>query len=120
MDAPQTDRGVPTMGRNELPDGPPTPSRPQSPHFDASEALPDYANSCRIFGSPEELVMDSGYNLEPTGKTTQTVAVTQRVIIGWHTAKRLLAVLQQVVGRHEAAFGALETDVPKRLGVGRR
>jgi hypothetical protein len=46
---------------------------------------------------------------------TQPIVATQRIVMGWHTAKRLLHVLQLTVERHEAAFGALETDVQKRV-----
>ena len=79
---------------------------------DESKATAFYANFCRLSGTPEELLIDFGLNLQ---QTTQSVVVTQRVATGWHTAKRLLQVLQLTIERHEAAFGVLETDVQKRV-----
>jgi hypothetical protein len=42
--------------------------------------------------------------------------LTQRVVMNYYTAKHLLHALQLTVQRHEAVFGALETDVQKRVG----
>ena len=116
MDEPEVDHVVPTMDQKGLASGPPADRRSQAALIDDSNSMPDYANFCRISGTPEELVIDFGFNPQPTGATMRTIAVTQRVITGWHTAKRLLFVLQQVVGRHEATFGDLETDIQKRIG----
>jgi hypothetical protein len=69
-----------------------------------------------LSGTPEELLIDFGLNSQPTSLTTQPIEVSQRIVTGWHTAKRLLQVLQLTVERHEAAFGVLETDVRKRIG----
>lgn len=74
-----------------------------------------YSNFCRLSASPEELLIDFGLNPQPVGVPLQPVAVTQRIVTGWHTAKRLVQVLQMTVERHEAAFGVLETDVQKRV-----
>lgn len=116
MDELEVDHVVPAMDRKGLPSGPPADRRSQAGQIDDSDSMPDYANFCRISGTPEELVIDFGFNPQPTGTTMRTIAVTRRVIAGWHTAKRLLFVLQQVVGRHEATFGDLETDIQKRIG----
>ena len=88
--------------------------RAESGHVevDESKATTLYANFCRLSGTPEELLIDFGLNPQ---QITQSVVVTQRVAIGWHTAKRLLQVLQLTIERHEAAFGVLETDVQKRV-----
>ncbi len=45
------------------------------------------------------------------------IHVTQRVVMNFYTAKRLLAALQMSVQRHEAVFGVLETDIQKRLRI---
>ncbi len=79
---------------------------------DESKTTTHYANFCRLSGTPEELLIDFGLNPQ---ETAQSVVVTQRVATGWHTAKRLLQVLQLAIERHEAAFGVLETDVQKRV-----
>lgn len=82
---------------------------------DESKAGASYANFCRITGTPEELIIDFGLNSQPMASTTEAIAVTQRVIVNFYTAKRMLAALQMSLQRHEAAFGVLETDVQRRV-----
>ncbi|MFK7736823.1 MAG: DUF3467 domain-containing protein [Pirellulaceae bacterium] len=77
----------------------------------------NYANFCRVTGSPEELIVDFGLNPQPVGIPKDPIQVNQRVIMNFYTAKRLLAALQMSVQRHEAVFGVLETDIQKRLKV---
>jgi len=118
MKDPEASRVVPTIDGN-VSDNTPPPSPAANVtqvEVDDSKAIPDYANFCRLSGTPEELLIDFGLNPQSTSMTTHPVAVSQRIITGWHTAKRLLQVLQLTVDRHEAAFGVLETDVRKRLG----
>ena len=81
------------------------------------DAIACYANFCRVTGSPEELIIDFGLNPQPVGIPTEPIAVKQRIILNFFTAKRLLAALQMSVQRHEAVFGVLETDIQKRLKV---
>ncbi|MEZ6134114.1 MAG: DUF3467 domain-containing protein [Pirellulaceae bacterium] len=82
-----------------------------------TDASTGYANFCRVTGSPEELIVDFGLNPQPVGVPKDPIHVTQRVIMNFYTAKRLLAALQMSVQRHEAVFGVLETDIQKRLRV---
>jgi hypothetical protein len=74
-----------------------------------------YANFCRVTGSPEELSIDFGFNPQPVGPPSSPIKVSQRIIVNFYTAKRLLAALSMSVQRHEAVFGVLETDIQKRL-----
>lgn len=108
---------VPTISPNESAFKPlPAPARePAQVEVDDSDVSSDYANFCRLSGMPEELLIDFGINPQPMGAPTQPIVVTQRVVTGWYTAKRLLQVLQLTIDRHEAAFGVLETDVQKRV-----
>jgi hypothetical protein len=48
---------------------------------------------------------------------TNPIKVTQRIILNFYTAKRLLAALSMSVQRHESVFGVLETDINKRLRI---
>jgi hypothetical protein len=80
-----------------------------------SHAVSSYANFCRVTGSPEELIIDFGLNSQPMGVPQKPITISQRIIVNFFTAKRLLAALHMSVQRHEAAFGVLETDVQKRL-----
>jgi hypothetical protein len=113
----ETYDGVPLTGQDELADKPPIspPSQPAQFEVDDSRATANYSNFCRLSASPEELLIDFGLNPQPMGIPAQPIAVTQRVVTGWHTAKRLVQVLKMTVERHESAFGVLQTDVQKRV-----
>ena len=87
---------------------------------DDSHVSAAYANFCRVTGSPEELIIDFGLNPQPVGMPKNAIPVTQRVIVNYFTAKRLLHALSLSVQRHEAVFGVLETDIQKRLKPGLR
>ena len=87
----------------------------QEVSFDDSKTIACYANFCRVTGTPEELIVDFGLNNQPMGVPTESIPITQRIIVNFFTAKRLLAALHMSVQRHEQAFGILETDVQKRL-----
>ena len=84
-------------------------------HVDDSSCAALYANFCRVTGSPEELIVDFGLNPQPVGVPTSPIKVSQRVIVNFFTAKRLLNALALSVQRHEQVFGVLETDIQKRL-----
>lgn len=83
--------------------------------FDDSRTIACYANFCRVTGTPEELIIDFGLNNQPMGTPTEPIPITQRIIVNFFTAKRLLGALSMSIQRHEAAFGVLETDVQKRV-----
>jgi len=86
--------------------------------IDDKKALSLYANFCRVTGTPEELIIDFGLNPQPFGVPSQPIAITQRIITNFFTAKRMLHALQLTVQRHEQTFGVLETDVQKRVRPG--
>lgn len=85
------------------------------PRIDDSEAYTGYANFCRVAGSPEELIIDFGLNSQPMGGSPQDVSITQRVVLNYYTAKRMLHALQMSIQRHEQMFGTVETDIKKRM-----
>ncbi len=85
---------------------------------DDSKATSGYANFFRVAGLPEELILDFGVGTQPFGATAQPISVSQRVILNYYTAKRMLHALQLAVQRHEAAFGVLEIDIQKRVRPG--
>jgi hypothetical protein len=88
--------------------------RPQI-QIDDSKAMALYANFCRVTGSPEELIIDFGLNPQPFGVPTEPIAISQRIVTNYYTAKRMLAALQMTLQRHEGVFGVLETDVQRRV-----
>jgi hypothetical protein len=83
--------------------------------IDDSTATANYANFCRVTGTPEEVIFDFGLNPQPFGDPTKPIPVKQQIITNFFTAKRLLNALQMTVERHEATFGVLERDVQKRM-----
>lgn len=100
----------------EAPATTPVPQQPQAQiEVDDSHVVALYANFCRVTGSPEELIVDFGLNPQPMGVPKHPIGVTQRIILNYFTAKRLLAALSMSIQRHEAVFGVLETDVQKRV-----
>lgn len=99
------------------PQAPQQQAAPMQVQVNDEHANASYANFCRVTGSPEELIVDFGLNPQPVGVPKDPIHVSQRVIMNFFTAKRLLAALQMSVQRHEAVFGVLETDIQKRLKV---
>ena len=89
----------------------------QQVRLDESKTVACYANFARVTGTPEEVIIDFGLNPQPFGPPSEPVVVSQRIIVNFFTAKRLLAALAMTTQRHESAFGVLETDVQKRLSV---
>ncbi|MEC7566646.1 MAG: DUF3467 domain-containing protein [Planctomycetota bacterium] len=82
---------------------------------DDTSAQCNYANFCRVTGSPEELIVDFALNPQPMGVPAEPIQIKQRTVMNYYTAKRLQAALQMSVQRHEAVFGVLETDISKRV-----
>lgn len=99
------------------PGTPPTQAQPQQPQIqiDDSKATALYSNFCRVTGSPEELILDFGLNPQPFGVPTVPIAITQRIVTNYFSAKRMLQALMMTVQRHEATFGDIETDVQRRV-----
>ncbi len=87
---------------------------------DTSKTHAAYANFCRVTGTPEELIIDFGLNSQLVGVPTEPIEISERIVVNYFTAKRLLGALQMSLQRHEAAFGVLETDVQKRVRPGAR
>jgi hypothetical protein len=116
LDNSEASGGAPPAGVSQSVAKPQAAQQPQpvQVEVDDSGALACYANFCRVTGTPEELLIDFGLNPQPFGVPTQPIVVSQRIVTNLYTAKRLLHVLQLTVQRHEATFGALETDVQKR------
>ncbi len=86
--------------------------------IDDKKAQALYANFCRVTGTPEELIVDFGLNPQPFGVPTEPIQITQRIVMNYFTAKRMLHALHLTLQRHEQTFGVLETDVQKRVRPG--
>lgn len=109
-----SDQRLDTSDPRSIPSSP-SPPPPVQIQINDANAVADYANFCRISGTPEELLIDFGLNPQPVGTPTEPIVVTQRIVTSWHTAKRLLSALKMSVDRHENVFGVLETDIQRRI-----
>ncbi len=114
------DEKTETQAKEQAPAQAPAQAQQQQPaqiHVNDADAIALYANFCRVTGSPEELIIDFGLNPQPIGVPRDPIAIKQRIILNYYTAKRLLHALSMSVQRHEAVFGVLETDINKRLKI---
>ena len=71
-----------------------------------------YANAYRIHTSPEEVVIDLGFNMpnpnpHAQGNAQLLFKVTDRAILSYTNAKRLALSLSQLVKRYEQQFGEI-------------
>lgn len=90
-------------------------NQPRPIPVDDTDTVSSYANFCRVTGSPEELIVDFGMNAQPMGSNDRPVEISQRIVLNFYTAKRLLHALHVSVQRHEEVFGKIETDIQKRV-----
>ena len=84
--------------------------------LDESKLESSYVNFFRVMGTPDEVILDVGFNPQAGDPNNMPpIALTQRLICNYVTAKRLLQTLNTTIGLHERAFGAVELDPRKRL-----
>ena len=110
-------------GNEAAPPRPTAPTAPNAPpqiQLDESKVSAAYANFCRVTGTPEEVLLDFGLNPEPMGYPKNPVKISERIVLNYFTAKRLLLALNMSVKRHEEAFGPLEIDIQKRITAAHR
>jgi len=87
---------------------------------DEREMSSSYANAFRTNGTAEEVMLDFGLNVvNPASQQKDQqleiiFKVNERIIMNYHSAKRLAITLSQLIRRHEDEFGELELDVAKR------
>jgi hypothetical protein len=81
--------------------------------WDDSDMSTSYANVCNVSSSREEVTLLFGTNQtwHTTGQQEFSIKLSDRVIISPFAAKRLLVLLQNVVGQYEARFGQLDIGV---------
>ncbi|VTS06128.1 DUF3467 domain-containing protein [Tuwongella immobilis] len=109
------------MADEKIPDSTQAPGTQMQVPIDADEMQTAYTNFFRVTGTFEELVLDFGLHTQMmTASGPEAVHLSQRLVMSFYTAKRLLNALQWAVSRHENNFGVLETDPQKRLRPGLR
>ena len=102
-----------------------TPSEPVAPNAEnttvqlitTKDTVTTYSNFCRGALTPEEVVLDFGFNANSFGVKVleEDIQIQNRIIMSPSTAKRLLFQLNEMIRRHEQNFGEVEMDFRRRL-----
>ena len=74
-----------------------------------------YSNFARVTATHEEVIIDFCLNPNPFHQGKQEINVSQRLIMNFYTAKRLLTALAMTLQRHEGTFGSIELDIRRRV-----
>jgi hypothetical protein len=76
--------------------------------WDDSSMNTAYANVCNVTGTREEVALLFGTNQTLySGQKEVTVKVTNRIVLSPYAAKRLQALLGEVIKQYESRFGVL-------------
>ncbi len=86
-------------------------------HISTHNTKTTYVNFCRGALTPEEIVLDFGFNANAFGVKVleEDIDIANRLILSPATAKRLLFQLNEMVRRHEQNFGEVEMDFRRRI-----
>jgi len=77
--------------------------------WDDSSMNTTYANVCNVTGTREEVALLFGTNQTLyTGQKEVTVKLNNRIVLSPYAAKRMQALLGEVIKQYESRFGALE------------
>jgi hypothetical protein len=80
--------------------------------WDDSGMTTSYSNVCNVSSTREEVTLLFGTNQTLyTGQKEVTVKLSDRIILSPFAAKRLLALLQNVIGQYEQRFGKLNVEI---------
>jgi hypothetical protein len=91
--------------------------RPAAPavRWDDSTLKSSYANVCNVSSTREEVVLVFGINQAwERGQNEVSVQLTDRIILSPFAAKRLAALLGNVIREYETRFGQLNIEVARR------
>ena len=86
--------------------------------IDISKAPVTYVNFYGVLGTAEDLILDLGFTPNPTAQISQSISVSQRIVMNYYTAKRMLQAIAGTVQQYEQMFGVLETDIGRRVRPG--
>jgi hypothetical protein len=80
--------------------------------WDDSGMTTSYSNVCNVSSTREEVTLLFGTNQTLyTGQKEVTVKLSDRIILSPFAAKRVLALLQNVMGQYEQRFGKLNIEI---------
>ncbi len=79
--------------------------------WDTSQLKSSYANVCNVTSTREEVVLNFGLNQDwERGTGELQVALTNRIIMSPFAARRLSAMLNQLLEQYEGRYGKLSSD----------
>jgi len=82
-------------------------------NWDASSMGTSYANVVNVSSTREEVTLLYGTNVTLyTGQNEVTVKLSDRIILNPFAAKRLMALLNNVMGEYERRWGQLLIETP--------
>ncbi len=86
--------------------------------WDDSKMKSSYANVCNVSSTREEVILFFGIsNPTQTPETEVTIQLSDRVILSPFAAKRLSALLTNVIEQYESRFSKLSTEPPAPVSV---
>jgi hypothetical protein len=99
------------------PSNPPAEPETTQQRITTDDARVSYVNFCRGTLTPEEVILDLGFNVNSFGVKVleEDLQIENRVILSPAAAKRLLLLLNDMLQRHEQNFGPVEVDFRRRL-----
>ncbi|MGF1633526.1 MAG: DUF3467 domain-containing protein [Phycisphaerae bacterium] len=102
----------------------PAPQAQQTPQgvqvmLDERDMKTIYANAYRMHQTPEEVILDIGFNManpnpQQQGQQAILFKINDRCIMNYSTAKRLAMSLTQLVRRYEQQFGEIQIQQPQQ------
>lgn len=82
-------------------------------NWDASSMGTSYANVVNVSSTREEVTLSFGTNVTLyTGQNEVTVKLSDRIILSPFAAKRLMTLLNNVMGEYERRWGQLLIETP--------
>jgi hypothetical protein len=75
--------------------------------WDDANMANSYANVCNVIGTREEIALYFGMSVPPAGDGDLGVALSQRVLMSPFAAKRLAALLSNIISQYESRWGSL-------------
>lgn len=81
---------------------------PEKVHFDTSDLKSSYCNVCNGTSTREEVVINFGVNTTwDQQRDKLEVALTHRIVMSPHAAKRVRDMMVRLIEEHEARYGKL-------------
>jgi hypothetical protein len=81
-------------------------------HYERAQTA--YANLAVLTSTREEVVLNFGINVNPpTPQREVNAEISNRIIMGYPSAKRLAITLGNVIQRYEARYGVIDVAPPE-------